>query len=80
MKETLEVDVRSSFQTKRRQEDAQKGIHVQVPFDETIVKYFWLEDRKMEVQEIVLNPKAINPKVEETDDIIDTDSLDGNQE
>ena len=80
LKETLEVDVRSSFQTKRRQEDAQKGIHVQVPFDETIVKYFWLEDRKMEVQEIVLNPKAINPKIEETDDIIDTDSLDGNQE
>ena len=82
LKETLEVDVRSSFQTKRRQEDARKGIYVEVPFDETIVKYFWLEDRKMEVQEIILNQQTKQPSivVEGNDDDIDNDSLDDNNE
>ena len=51
--ETLEADVRSKFQTKRRITDAVNGIYVDVPFDETIVQYFWIEDRVMEIGNIL---------------------------
>ena len=53
VRETLEADVRSKFQTKRRQEDAKKGILVEVPFDNTIVKFFWKDERVLLVTEIV---------------------------
>ena len=53
--ETLEADVRSKFQTKRRIEDCKRGVLVEVPFDATIVKFLWREERMLEVMEIVLN-------------------------
>jgi hypothetical protein len=52
--ETLEADVRSEFQTKRRMKDASQGVSVEVPFDETLVRYFWQEERTMLITEIVL--------------------------
>jgi epoxyqueuosine reductase QueG len=45
--------VRSKFQTKRRLEDAKKGIFVEVPFDNTTVKFFWKDERVLEVVDIV---------------------------
>lgn len=53
LRETLEADVRSKFQTKRRMEDASANIPVDVPFDNTIVRYLWLEERHMEVCDVV---------------------------
>jgi len=52
--ETLEADVRSEFQTKRRMKDASQGVSVEVPFDQTLVRYFWQEERTMLITEIVL--------------------------
>ena len=54
LRETLEADVRSKFQTKRRIADASNGVTVDVPFDETIVRYFWIEDRTIEVERVLL--------------------------
>lgn len=53
--QTLEVDVRSKFQTKRRMKDATMEIPVEVPFDNTIVKYLWKEERVFEVTDIVMH-------------------------
>lgn len=52
--ETLEAEVRSKFQTAKQMEFSAKGQLVNVLFDETIVKYRWLETRAFEVVEIVL--------------------------
>jgi hypothetical protein len=59
--ETLEADVRSKFQTKRRMEDAKRGNVVEVPFDETIVKFLWKEDRLLEVLDVVHNSEYAPP-------------------
>ncbi len=56
--QTLEVDVRSKFQTKRRMKDASMEIPVEVPFDNTIVKYLWKEERVFEVTDIVMNEEV----------------------
>lgn len=57
LRETLEADVRSKFQTKRRIEDATSNIPVDVPFDNTIVRYLWLEERVMEVVNVEYSRK-----------------------
>ena len=57
--ETLEADVRSKFQTKRRIEDAAKGQVVEVPFDEAVVRFFWIESRTLEIQDVVYRSEAI---------------------
>ena len=50
--ETIEADVRSKFQTKRRQEDCKKGVAVEVPFDNAMVHFLWRDDRVLEVVEV----------------------------
>ena len=57
LRETLEVDVRSKFQTKRRMQDAAQNIPVDVPFDNAIVRYLWKEERVMEVVEAEYLPR-----------------------
>jgi hypothetical protein len=53
--ETLEAEVRSKFQTARRiKNSTQDGILVEVPFDETVVKYNWLEERVFDVIDVEL--------------------------
>ena len=52
--ETLEADVRSKFQTKRRIEDCQRGVVVEVPFDVTTVSFLWRQERVLEVTDISL--------------------------
>ncbi len=52
--ETLEAEVRSKFQTKRRMKDAEHGTPVDVPFDETIVKYLWTDVRTLEIISVEL--------------------------
>ena len=79
--ETLEADVRSKFQTRKQMEFSQMGHHVQVLFDETIVKFDWLELRKFEVIDIILASrdketaevlkklKDVEEEVEEEEDV-----------
>jgi hypothetical protein len=52
--ETLEADVRSKFQTKRRIEDCHRGVVVEVPFDVTTVSFLWRQERVLEVTDIAL--------------------------
>ncbi len=53
--ETLEAEVRSKFQTQRRIENSTKdGILVEVLFDETVVKYNWLDERVFDVIDVEL--------------------------
>lgn len=54
LRETLEAEVRSKFQTNKQMEFTAKGLPVCVLFDETIVKYHWLSERKFEVVEVCL--------------------------
>jgi len=54
LRETLEAEVRSKFQTKKRVSDADKGVSCEVLFDETLVEYLWVSERAMEVQQISL--------------------------
>ena len=52
--ETLEAEVRSKFQTSRRMSDASQGEVVEVPFDETVVRYNWIEEREFDIIDIEL--------------------------
>ncbi len=52
--ETLQAEVRSKFQTRKQMEFSSKGRLVEVLFDETLVKYDWVEERKFEITEIIL--------------------------
>lgn len=54
LKETLEAEVRSKFQTSRRIENSGEGVLVEVLFDETVVKYNWLAERVFEVVDVEL--------------------------
>lgn len=55
LQQTLEAEVRSKFQTKKRVADAERGVRCQVQFDETVVDYLWLDERSMEVQAVALS-------------------------
>jgi hypothetical protein len=52
--QTLEAEVRSKFQTKRRKADAQRATPVEVPFDEAFVKYLWMDDRVLKIVDVSL--------------------------
>ena len=58
LQETLEADVRSKFQTKRRQEDCRRGVPVEVPFDDALVKFLWKDERVLEVFSIEIIPQG----------------------
>lgn len=52
--ETLEAEVRSKFQTQKQIEFTNKGIPVEVFFDEMLVKYQWIDERKFHIVNIIL--------------------------
>jgi hypothetical protein len=52
--QTLEVEVRSKFQTERRMEDAAQGEPVEVPFDQALVRYLWRGEREFQVLSVQL--------------------------
>lgn len=52
--ETLEVEVRSKFQTARRMRDASRGVEVEVPFDNALVRYLWVSERELRVTDVSL--------------------------
>jgi len=54
LRETLEAEVRSKFQTKKRLTDAERGQPCEVFFDECLVNYLWINEREMEVISIKL--------------------------
>ena len=64
LRETLEVDVRSKFQTKRRIQDATANIPVDVPFDNAIVRYLWKEERVMEVVDVTRSSRGTQLEVQ----------------
>lgn len=73
--ETFECDVRSKFQTKRRIEDSAKGITAEIPFDETIVRFFWKSERLIEICEVLL-AKDVNIEEKINLGLITTQNID----
>ena len=55
--ETLEAEVRSKFQTDRRISETSQGVLVEVPFDETMVKYLWVSERVFDIVDIEMRAK-----------------------
>ena len=47
--ETLEADVRSSFQTRKVMEGHQSGYHFDLPFDGVLVRYEWTQERVIRI-------------------------------
>lgn len=64
LRETLEADIRSTFQTNKRMYESTQGLPVEVPFDEMMVKYFWREGRSLEVVGIELASQSATAKRE----------------
>jgi hypothetical protein len=62
--ETLEADIRSKFQTRKLIENTSNGVNVKILFDETIVRFEWLEDKKFNIIDIDLVNND-NEKIEE---------------
>ena len=54
--ETLEADVRSKFQTKKRQQDSARGQECEVPFDNLLVRFLWKEERLFEITQVLVPP------------------------
>ena len=46
------MEVRSKFQTARRMRDASRGVEVEVPFDNALVRYLWVSERELRVTEV----------------------------
>lgn len=63
--ETLEVEVRSKFQTSRRMSDASQGEAVEVPFDEALVRYLWRGERDFYVVGVELRASSKAALVEQ---------------
>lgn len=51
--ETLEADVRSSFQTKKVIEGHRSGYLFDIPFDDVLVRYEWTDDRVIAITDIL---------------------------
>ena len=51
--ETLEADVRSSFQTKKVIEGHKSGYHFEIPFDGVLVRYEWTEERVIAITDVL---------------------------
>ena len=54
--ETLEADVRSKFQTKKRIGDSSRGMECEVPFDNLLVRFLWVEERVFEITQVLVPP------------------------
>lgn len=65
--ETLEADVRSKFQTKRRIQDNSSGIAVEVPFDDATVSFMWKAERELEIVDVVLTRKLGGDSISSTE-------------
>ena len=72
IKETLEAEVRSKFQTAKQMEFTEQGNLVGVLFDETIVRYRWVDERRFEIMEVVL--KYMDKTLLETQKILHDES------
>jgi hypothetical protein len=48
-------------------EDARKGIYVEVPFDETIVKFLWKDERVLEIVDMELSSQFVIPVADDGD-------------
>lgn len=72
IKETLEAEVRSKFQTMKQMEFTEQGNLVGVLFDETIVRYRWVSERQFEIMEVVL--KYMDKTLLETQQILNDES------
>ena len=80
LKETLEADVRSKFQTKRAIEMAQRpdwigSVGGELPFDNLIVRYKWTEERSIEVVELVITSSPVAPNTTTDYDVSISDSI-----
>jgi tRNA (Thr-GGU) A37 N-methylase len=63
--ETLEAEVRSKFQTRRRIESSEQGHACEVAFDECMCSYHWRGEREMEIVKVELvENKARDKKVD----------------
>jgi hypothetical protein len=51
--ETLEADVRSSFQTKKVMDGHKSGYHFDIPFDGVLVRYEWTQERLIEITDVL---------------------------
>lgn len=51
--ETLEADVRSSFQTRKVIDGHKSGYHFDIPFDGVLVRYEWTELRVIEITDVL---------------------------
>lgn len=71
IKETLEAEVRSKFQTSKQMEFTEKGQLVAVLFDEAVVRYQWVAERKFEIQQVTL--KSMDKTVLEKETILGED-------
>ena len=54
--ESLEADVRSKFQTRKRQQDSARGQECEVPFDNLLVRFLWKEERLLEITQVLVSP------------------------
>jgi hypothetical protein len=56
--ETIEADVRSKFQTRKRQQDSARGLECAVPFDNLLVRFLWKDERLFEITEVLVPPPS----------------------
>jgi hypothetical protein len=57
--ETIEADVRSKFQTKKRIQDCNYGQEVEVPFDNLLVRFLWKDERLFEITQVLIPPAGM---------------------
>ena len=77
--ETLEADVRSKFQTKRRIEDASRGLEVEVPFDEAFIKFFWVDSRTMELTDVIHYTESVTEQEKAVVDALLQENCEGEE-
>jgi tRNA (adenine37-N6)-methyltransferase len=65
MRETLEADVRSKFQTKRRMQDATEDFPTDVPFDNATIFYLWQDLRTFHVTDVKLTSQIVKEREKE---------------
>lgn len=82
IKETLEAEVRSRFQTSKQMEFTEKGQLVAVLFDETVVRYEWIDERTFEIVQVILKTqdKMLTETVEKIDEEVELEDENNNDE
>lgn len=52
--------MRSKFQTRKRMGDSSRGVECEVPFDNLLVRFLWLDERVFEITSVALPPDSSN--------------------